>query len=112
MTRERDTVDMFDRGNDRGRFGDNESTAARGDDSTRSNTAEIDIVIHPGYSQRAFLVSIDGNEARSVWLPKSQITIEHQSAKVNGRLRSGQIVEMNTAKVTLPLWLAKEKGLI
>lgn len=46
----------------------------------------------------AVLVSDDGNSKKAVWLPKSQVEIE---------IVRGDIVE-----VTMPEWLAEEKGLI
>lgn len=48
-------------------------------------------------TERAILVSDDGGETKH-WLPKSQIEYE---------TRDNGIVE-----VTLPLWLAREKGIV
>lgn len=46
----------------------------------------------------AFLVSETGDAKKAVWLPKSQVEVE---------VIRGDIVE-----VTMPEWLAEEKGLI
>ena len=105
----RDTLDMFNRNQDRGRFGDNESI--RGNDSVRSNLVDIAIIIHHG-TEKAVLVSIDGNEVRAQWLPRSRIEIEHKPGFVSGTRRDGQRVQLNIATITLPSPLAKEKGLI
>lgn len=107
------TRDAFDRfiPPDRGRFGDNESAPIRGNDSVRSNLAEIDVVIHHG-TDRAVLVSIDGTEARAQWLPRSAIEIEHKPGFVNGTKRSGQKVQLSIATVMLPMPMAREKGLV
>lgn len=52
----------------------------------------------PGSEEGALLVFDDGDKDRAVWLPKSQIEFT---------LKPKGIVE-----VTLPEWLALEKGLI
>lgn len=51
-------------------------------------------------TQAAILVSDDGDKEKAVWLPKSQV--EYTEPKGKG----------NITEVTLPEWLAKEKGLI
>lgn len=48
-------------------------------------------------TDRAIHASDDGNRSNAVWLPRSQIEIEER----------GDII-----LVTMPEWLAKEKGLI
>lgn len=50
----------------------------------------------------AVLVSDDGEERSAVWLPLSQVEIEAKPAKAGGR----------EVMVTLPEWLASNKGLI
>jgi len=58
-----------------------------------------DLTLHKHRStEKAILVSDDGNEENAVWLPRSQIEVE---------VKQGNIVE-----VTLPEWLAKEKELV
>ncbi len=49
-------------------------------------------------TERAILVSDDGNKDHAVWLPKSQIEIEEE--------KDGFIL------VSLPEWLALEKNLV
>lgn len=51
----------------------------------------------------AILVSDDGDREQAVWLPKSKIEFEPKP----GRAKGSSVVE-----VTLPEWLAQEKGLI
>jgi hypothetical protein len=104
----RDTFDRF-RHPERGRFGDNESV--RGNDSVRSDVIDITIAVHHR-TDRAVLVSIDGDEARAQWLPLSLIEFEVTGKFTQGRRKSGQAVELATAIVTLPQRLAKEKGLV
>jgi hypothetical protein len=62
------------------------------------NQKIIDISLHyHGESEKAIKVSENGDVEKAFWLPKSQIEYEEK----NG-----------TAEVTLPVWLAKEKGII
>lgn len=62
----------------------------------KSNIVDIDLHLHHE-TDRAVLVSETGDKNDAVWLPLSQIEIESES---------GFIV------VSLPEWLAQEKGLI
>lgn len=50
-------------------------------------------------TDKAILVSETGEKDDAVWLPKSQIEIENDGHK-------------NFITVTLPEWLAKDKGLV
>lgn len=50
----------------------------------------------------AVLVSDDGEEASAVWLPLSQVEIEAKPSRPGGR----EVI------VTLPAWLAENKGLV
>lgn len=59
--------------------------------------ADITVALHHE-TDKAVLVSDDGDRENAVWLPKSKIEIEHKQG--------------NTVEVTLPEWLAKDKGLI
>jgi len=60
----------------------------------------IDITVHVHVeTAKAVLVSDNGRKEDAVWLPKSQIDL-HPTA------------EPFTREVTLPEWLAKDKGLI
>lgn len=103
MTRNRDTFDMFQR-EDRGRFGDNESV--RGNDSVRSNLCDLDLILHnDNPDKKAIAVSLRGDTPFSqwVWLPRSLIEYEKTGIGVNGSA---------LVRVTLPEYIAKEKGLI
>lgn len=106
MTRDRDAFDMFQDKN-RGRFGDSESESIRGNDSVRSNVVDVAMVIHDE-RPKSLLASSNGDIARAVWLPKSQVEIEETGALE--RKRNGRTAQ--PAIITLPNWLAKEKGLI
>jgi hypothetical protein len=67
---------------------------------TRNDTINIEVTLHadPPLSL-AILVSDDG-EDNAVWLPRSQIEYDRDAAV-------GDVIT-----VTLPEWLAMEKGLI
>ena len=49
-------------------------------------------------TERAILVSDDGDEERAVWLPKSQVEYE--------------VTRGNVVEVTMPSWLAVSKGIV
>ena len=49
-------------------------------------------------TDKAYLMSIDGDEDNAVWLPKSKTNIESKGK--------------NVFEVMLPIWLAAKKGLI
>lgn len=68
--------------------------------SFKSDLIGVVLACH-GETANALLVSDDGDAERSVWLPKSQIEFERC------HLGGGAVVD-----VTLPYWLAEEKGLI
>lgn len=64
----------------------------------KSDLTDISVfVVHE--TQSAVLVH-DGDESKKVWLPKSQIEIERDSSKPR------------VATITLPEWLAIDKGLV
>lgn len=62
----------------------------------KSDLVDIEIKIHLE-TEKAWLVSDDGDRSNAVWIPKSQAQIETES---------------RTSIMTLPEWLATEKGLI
>lgn len=109
----RDTFDMFGKNKDRGRFGENECGNDRvsGNDSVRSDLLDLKLVLHHA-TERAILVSMDGEESRAVWLPKSRCEFEQHRSGTEGRRKNGQAVRLPFATVTLSQGLAKEKGLI
>ncbi len=64
----------------------------------KSDLIDVQVQIHHK-TEKAILVSDDGDREKAKWLPLSQIEVE-ESAKAN------------IATVTMPEWLAREKGLI
>lgn len=63
---------------------------------TKSPLVDILMHVHVETSQ-AVLASDDGEKKNAVWLPLSQIEIHKRGSHVN---------------ITMPEWLAREKGLI
>lgn len=59
----------------------------------------------------AVLVSDVAEDARAVWLPRSQIEIAETGKTTAGRLRDGSPVTLPVVEVTLPEWLAAKRGL-
>jgi hypothetical protein len=62
----------------------------------KSDLVDIAVVRH-AETEKAILISDTGDKKDAVWVPKSQVEIEDD----------GQ-----TITVTMPEWLAKDKGLI
>lgn len=116
--RDSDTFDMF-KPRDRGRFGDSElrDGTPAGQVNGASNLIDLPLVLHwqtkPSDPDKgAVLVSADGNETRAIWVPMSQCQIEDLNRTVTGIKKSGQKVQLRSITLTLPQWLAKEKGLL
>lgn len=63
----------------------------------KSDVTDIDVKVH-ARTDRGIRVSTTGQQIDAEWLPLSQIEVE----------MTGQ----NTATVTLPEWLAVDKGLV
>lgn len=63
----------------------------------KSDLLDLKVMRH-AETERAVLVSDDGDSKKAVWLPKQNVEIE------NG--------PHGTVTITLPEWLALEKGLI
>ena len=72
---------------------------------------DFEMVLHYD-TGRAILVSDTGEEVRAVWLPKSKIEFHPGSKQVSAVKKDGQRVTLSVITVTIPEWLAKEKGLI
>jgi hypothetical protein len=95
MTRERDTFDMFNP-ETRRRFGD--EAQVRGNDSVRSDLVDLTLNLM-AEKPLAIAVTDPAKVCHGfIWLPRSQIEFV---AKGKGMV-----------EVTLPSWLAKEKGLL
>jgi hypothetical protein len=62
-----------------------------------SDLVDLTLQLHAG-TPKAVLVSGDGDKAKAIWLPLSQVEIERKSA--------GVVI------VTLPEWLATQRGLV
>jgi hypothetical protein len=63
----------------------------------KSDLIDVDVQLHHR-TDKAILVSDDGDRDNAIWLPLSQIEVEeHQSGIIT---------------VTMPEWLAQDKGLI
>lgn len=90
-----DTFDLFTP-KDRGRFGDNESAPESANAIARSDLTDLDLHYCGQTGKAVGVKSSAGSEW--IWLPKSQIEFE--------------MTGTGTCRVTLPEWLAKEKGLL
>lgn len=66
----------------------------------RSELVDVTMFLHRE-TARAIYVSDDAGAEHGVWLPKSQCEFERLGGNMD-----------DTVLVTLPIWLAREKGLI
>lgn len=112
----RDTFEMFDKP-ERGRFGDNEQSRARPRVTGASDLHDLTLVFHyetqsGSPNTGALLASIDGDESKAVWLPKSLIEFKPTGDYVTGHRKNGQAVRLVAVTVTLPEWLAVKNGLL
>lgn len=69
---------------------------------TRSDLVDLTLTVHHE-TDAAILASDDGVEKTATWLPKSQVEIERFGPERPGEYE---------AVITLPTWLAQNKGLI
>lgn len=65
----------------------------------RSDVTDYEVQIHAS-TDKAIKVSTDGERDNAVWLPLSQIEVERKPPPKD-----------NFATITVPDWLAEEKGL-
>ena len=63
----------------------------------KSDLVDVTMRLHHS-TERAVLVSDDGDEKKAAWLPLSQIEVAQRHG--------------GTVEITMPEWLAKDKGLI
>lgn len=109
----RDTFDLF-QDKERGLFGDNEASAPRRQRvAGASDLTDLTMCLHAESKkgqkdQGAIRVSSDGDDAKAQWLPKSQC----EFALTGRRQRSQQGIGVEVVTVTLPEWMAREKGLL
>jgi hypothetical protein len=69
----------------------------------KSDLIDVTVQMH-AETGKAVLISDDGDKSKAVWIPKSQCEIEFDpSMKDLGKW---------IATLTLPEWLAKDKGLV
>lgn len=108
----RDAFDAFTPP-DRCRFGDNElapDRAPRPRVTGASDLKDIELALHHE-TGAAVLVSTGGQLHKPAWVPKSQCQVEktgrYMSVWNDERRKSAEVVI-----VTLPEWLAREKGLL
>jgi len=77
----------------------------------RVKLIDLEMVEHHR-TRDAVLVSDKGEEAKAVWLPLSQIEIHREGKSSQAVNRNGQTSSRPVVTVTVPDWLAKEKGLV
>lgn len=109
------TGDAFDKFQppDRGRFGDNEAAprTARGPRVTgASDLKDLELLRH-AKTDSAVLVSDGRTDHKPQWLPLSQVEVE-ETGRTEHVWNDDRRSYAPVVKVTLPEWLARDKGLI
>lgn len=81
---------------------------------SRDEPTEILVAVHMDRPERnARLVSINGERARAVWIARSLTGSFHLTGQSTmGTDRGGQRVRLPLANMTVPEWLAKDRGFI
>lgn len=90
--------------------GDEARAPFNGESTLHHDTIELEMVLHYD-TGKAVQVSDTGEEARAVWLPKSQIQLNPSGKKVPAVKKDGQHTILPVVTVQIPEWLAKNKGL-
>jgi hypothetical protein len=91
--------------------GDDADTSRNGELPAQHDKVELEMVLHYD-TGKAVQVSDTGEEARAVWLRKSQIQMNASGKKVPSVKKDGQRVVLPVVTINIPEWLAKNKGLI
>jgi hypothetical protein len=91
--------------------GDEADVPMNGEQPVQHDKIELEMVLHYD-TGNAVQVSDTGEEARAVWLPKSQIQLNPSGKKVPSVKKDGQREILPVVSVNIPEWLAKNKGLI
>lgn len=76
-----------------------------------SDLIDLPLALHHK-TGKAALVSETGDAKKGKWLPLSHIEIEDTGKTVRGEEANGQVLDVKLVTVTLPEWLAIEKGLV
>ncbi len=81
---------------------------------SRNDPTEILVAVHLDLpSKNAVLVSINGEGRRAVWIARSLISSCHLiGTSTEGTDDKGQRVRLPLANMTVPEWLAKDRGFI
>jgi hypothetical protein len=76
-----------------------------------SDLVDVTVALHHE-TPRAVLVSIDGDESKSLWIQRNVLEIERQASLLSGRRQNGRPTQWPMVTITLPKRTAKAKGLI
>lgn len=81
---------------------------------SRNDPTEILVAVHRDTANKnAVLVSINGESKRATWVARSQIFSYHLiGTSTGGTDDKGNRVRLPLANMTVPEWLAKDRGFI
>lgn len=77
----------------------------------KSRMCELAVVMHYD-TGKALFVSATGEEARAVWIPRSQVEVYDEGKTSPAIRKDGQRTTRPLICLVIPEWLAKEKGLV
>lgn len=81
---------------------------------SRNDPTEILVAVHRDQADtKAILVSINGERSRAQWIARSQIFSYHLiGTSTEGTDQNGKRARYPLANMTVPEWLAKDRGFI
>ena len=106
----RDLVDIM--GGARGRPPERIAADDAGDDKVERVRLHDFEMVELYRTRDAVKVSDTGEDSRAIWLPLKEIEIQEASRTAGAVNRNGQTTSRPVVTVTVPEWLAKEKGLV
>ena len=81
---------------------------------SRNDPTEVLVAVHRDQADtKAVLVSINGDGKRALWIARSQIKSYHLiGTSTEGTYQNGVRKRLPLANMTVPEWLAKDRGFI
>lgn len=109
----RDSFDAFTPPQ-RGLFGDNEQAKPRPPVNVASDLKEFTLCLHrDDPNDKAILLSQTGEEATAHWYARKLLTDYRDTGQqTKGKRRNGQAIMLAVVEVTMPEWLAQQRGLV
>lgn len=105
----RDLVDIM--GGSRGRAPERIGADDSEQVAERVDLCDLDMVLHYETAD-AIRVSDTGEDSRAIWLPKRHVEFHREGKQSDAVRNDGQRTVLPVVNVTMPEWLAKDRGLV